>query len=150
MISIEPQIYIIEDDPVYTKLVTLRLSELGFRNLQSFVSGEEGLAALNRNPDVILLDFSLQGINGFDTLKIIKEKRPGIHVIVLTGVKNDDLAARCLANGASEYLIKEEKSILKIIEILTAIKKEKKVYLLKLIFGLVLVLLIVLLAILLI
>jgi CheY-like chemotaxis protein len=128
-------------------MLSLRLSEFGFKDIQTFESGEEGLEALNKKPDVILLDFSLQGINGLDTLKIIKENRPGTTVIVLTGVKDDDLATKCLANGAADYLIKEEKSFLEIKNILTVIKKKKKVSLMKMIFGLVIVLLFVLLTI---
>ncbi len=58
--------------------------------------------------DCILLDYSLPGMNGLETLKAIRKKRPHLAIIMLTGQGDVDLAVDALKAGASDYLTKAQ------------------------------------------
>jgi DNA-binding NarL/FixJ family response regulator len=81
---------------------------------------EEALdALLQTTPDVILLDINLPGINGLELLKIVKEKYPGIIVIMLTNQANYYYRQLCEKLGA-DYFIDKSKEFDKIQEIINA------------------------------
>ncbi len=58
--------------------------------------------------DVVLLDLCLPDSQGLETLGRVLERAPGVPVIVLTGVQDDDLARRALGAGAQDYLVKKQ------------------------------------------
>jgi len=126
MITSQPHIFIVEDDPVYSKVITLKLKKNGFSRIKSFSSGEKSLDEFHLNPDFVILDFSLDGLNGLDTLKIMKGKRSSTQIVVLTGVADEALAEKCIESGAGYYLVKEEESIQVILGILSKIRNRKK------------------------
>lgn len=125
MLRIHPYIFIVEDDPVYTKVITHKLTSSGFTKFTSFTSGEAALEQLNQNPDFVILDFSLDGLNGLDTLKAIRERNRKVKVIVLTSVKNSELAEKCLISGAQDYLEKSADSLDSIIQELSASRSRR-------------------------
>ena len=57
-------------------------------------------------PDVMIIDLKMPGINGMEMLKRIKQTRPNIEVIVLTGHGSRDDQEQCMAMGAFAYLQK--------------------------------------------
>lgn len=57
--------------------------------------------------DIVLLDVSMPGKNGIDTLKQIKDERPRLPVLVLSMYPEDQYAVRLLKAGAAGYLTKE-------------------------------------------
>jgi PAS domain S-box-containing protein len=59
-------------------------------------------------PDAILLDLNLPDSSGLDTLDQMLSVAPGIPVVVLTGLGEEDLALAALSKGAEEYLIKND------------------------------------------
>ena len=122
----QPTIFIIEDDPVYSKVINLMLSKNGYSNVHSFSSGEEAIKSLSLNPHFIILDFSLGGLNGLDILKMIKKKNPSSKVIILTSVTNEELAERCIEFGAMHYLEKNDASIQLILDLLSKTGKKLK------------------------
>lgn len=64
--------------------------------------------ALNQTPSIelVLLDISMQGKNGVDVIKILKDKHPNLKVLMLSMHPEDQYAVRCLKAGASGYLNK--------------------------------------------
>lgn len=70
-------------------------------------SGEEAVRRCSElNPDVILMDLVMPGMDGATATKAIKEKCPDIKVIVLTSFPEEDLVQRALKAGAISYLLK--------------------------------------------
>lgn len=72
-------------------------------------SGEEAVSlAEKEKPDLILLDIKMEGMDGFEALRRIKEKDAQVKVIMVTGKKPDEEEAgqRCKTLGALEYIHK--------------------------------------------
>lgn len=69
--------------------------------------GHEGAKrAKQLQPDVILLDLHMPGVNGLETLKLILEDNPQAHVLMLTVSEESDDLMQCMRAGAAGYLLK--------------------------------------------
>ncbi len=81
---------------------------LGHKGMQSMTAanGKEALERLTDHPDVVVLDICMPGMDGEATLAAIKERKPHLPVIMLTGHGEQTSAERAMALGASDYLTK--------------------------------------------
>ena len=102
-----PKAFIVDDDPTFVKLLENELDKSSFTPYETYLSGEECLANLGHKPTLILLDFTLGGLNGLDVLRAIKERSPKTHVVMLTAVEDDMVKEKCLEAGADNYIIKD-------------------------------------------
>ena len=59
------------------------------------------------NPDVVILDITMPGLNGLDICRELVRKCDGISVLILTMHSNEQFIAQALENGATGYLLKE-------------------------------------------
>lgn len=105
-----PRILSIEDDPDFQHLISYALRPQGFEVHYAF-SGPEGLEkALSLNPDLILLDMMLPGLNGVEVMRRLKKERStrDLPVIVLTAYAADSnfMESEVKALGPVEYLRK--------------------------------------------
>ncbi len=105
-----PRILSVEDDPDLQHLVSYALRNQGFEVHYAF-TGPEGLEkALSLNPDLILMDMVLPGLNGVEVVKRLKQKKAtrDIPVIVLTAYAADAnfMESGIMALGAVEYMRK--------------------------------------------
>jgi two-component system response regulator AtoC len=66
------------------------------------------LKALNQNPNLITVDFSLPDITGDKLLKEIKTRNPNIPVIIISGQEDIQVAVSLLKQGATDYIIKDD------------------------------------------
>lgn len=83
-------------------------------------SGEEALKTLNNmGVDIVLLDISMPGKNGIQTLKEIKKHNPTMKVLMLSMHAEEQYAMRAIKAGASGYLTKDSASE----KLVTAIRK---------------------------
>jgi two-component system, NarL family, invasion response regulator UvrY len=83
-------------------------------------NGESALMqAKEHEPDVVLLDMKMPGMDGWEVTRRLKKINPHIHIIVLTAATTDPLPTRLLQLGAMGYLTKESAAE----EMLTAIQK---------------------------
>lgn len=100
------RVLVIEDDSA----VAFFLKEaLGSRGLQakSFRSAEEGLRALEEGEaDIVITDYKLPGKDGLHVVRWVKEKYPGIPVIVITAFGRRALAVKAIEEGAYDYFEK--------------------------------------------
>ena len=81
-----------------------------------FSSGEECIKNLYLNPDVIILDYALPGLNGYETLFEIKKYNPRIHVIILSNNTDKRVAEKLLEAGADDFILKQGHGETQIIE----------------------------------
>jgi DNA-binding NarL/FixJ family response regulator len=79
--------------------------------IEVIAEAEEGRQAVHLaeqlRPDVVLMDFSMSGLNGLEATHQIMERIPGAKVLVLTRHTNQEYVDRILEAGASGYLIKK-------------------------------------------
>lgn len=104
----EIRVAIIEDDETirngYAYLIG---NTTGYHIAGSFASVEDALKHLNDlQPDVILLDIELPGMNGIVAIPRLKDLLPNVYVLILTVYESQDTIFRALTNGASGYLTK--------------------------------------------
>ena len=112
-------IFIVEDNEIYSMILDYILSKDSIYKFVSFNSGEECIKNLYLNPDIIILDYGLPGINGYETLLEIKKQNPHIHVVILTAHEDEKLKQELLLAGADDYILKQghaEKQIIEKIE----------------------------------
>jgi DNA-binding NtrC family response regulator len=103
------KIYIVEDNFMYSFVLEEMLKEHGVFKVTSFASAEECIEILDNNPDLIILDYNLEGMNGLDAFKIIHAKKPKIPVIILSGQSDVQVTADLLKMGAFDYIEKKDK-----------------------------------------
>jgi DNA-binding response OmpR family regulator len=76
----------------------------------AYESGEEMIRNLkqSKNPDAILLDYDLDGMNGHQVLDNIKssEFHKEVPVLLLSGHKQSDTRISCLKSGAQDFVLK--------------------------------------------
>ncbi len=101
-----PALLLVDDELAFMQALSFRLETRGLPCLCA-TSGEEALSLL-RSPEleVVLLDLGMPGLHGLETLPIIKEVRPDVEVILLTGEANLATAAKGMRRGAGDYLVK--------------------------------------------
>ena len=109
-------IFIVEDNEIYSMMLDYILSKDSIYKFVSFKSGEECIKNLYLNPEIIILDYGLPGINGYDTLLEIKKQNPKIHVVILTSHEDENLKKELLLAGADELILKQGHGETQIIE----------------------------------
>ncbi len=90
-------------------LVTTLVERLSFRNIEAMAktTGAGAIEALKAEPfDVVVLDAKMPGMDGFQVMQIMKELRPDIRIILLTGHASHECRTKALEAGACDYLLK--------------------------------------------
>jgi len=120
------KILVIEDDKFLRELISQKLVKEGY-DISEAMDGEEGIeAAKKEQPDLILLDLILPGIDGFEVLARIKSEPEAskVPVIILSNLGQKDDIEKALKMGAVDYLIKAHFTPAEIIEKIRGIMKE--------------------------
>jgi two-component system invasion response regulator UvrY len=115
------RVLIADDHPIVLKGLNKILEETGdIRRITEVHSGEEALARVREDKfDIVLLDISMPGMNGIETLEEIKKLKPSLPVLILTIYPEKEYALRALKAGASGYLTKKSAPA----ELSTAVRK---------------------------
>jgi DNA-binding NarL/FixJ family response regulator len=93
---------------VSDSLASFLESEPGFTVVGKAVDGEEALKlAQQHNPDLAILDVSMPRLSGIEVARILKQKHPGISVIMLSMHDDSEHIYRALEAGARGYVLKE-------------------------------------------
>lgn len=103
------RVAIVEDMPdIRDGLAVLIGGTAGFACAGTFRSMEDALAGLDASaPDLMLVDIGLPGMSGLDGIRLLKERRPEIVLVVLTVYDDDKRIFDALCAGASGYLLKK-------------------------------------------
>lgn len=100
------KVLLVDDEEEFIALMSQRLETRGLK-VVSVSCGEEAVAKVDdRNIDVAVVDLAMPGINGIETLIRLKEKRPDIQVIMLTGHATIHSGIDAMKHGAVDYLEK--------------------------------------------
>jgi two-component system, OmpR family, response regulator len=108
-------IFIVDDDPFINMLVVKRFASDGYR-MEAFEYGEDCLKALDKNPDLIILDYFFfnndrKVMNGMEVFDKIKELKPETPVIMLSGQEKGEIVLELARKGIDDYIIKDNNLI---------------------------------------
>lgn len=113
------KLFLVDDDAVFLKLLEIELREHADFDIETYATGESCIENLSNNPDIIILDYHLNGIhkdtmNGIETLDSIKAITPHIPVVMLSAQNEIDVAINCINHKAFDYVIKSEMSLFRL------------------------------------
>jgi DNA-binding NarL/FixJ family response regulator len=102
------KISIVEDQPEMRESLVAWLGDApGLRCVGAHATGEEALKKIpQENPDVVLMDINLTGMNGIQCVSRLKESLPKTQVLMLTTYDEGDMIFDSLRAGANGYLLK--------------------------------------------
>ena len=106
-------IFLVDDDEFYLDGFIHHLNTIFGEKIEIkfFHDGESCLKELHLSPAIIFLDYFLdkvdtEAMNGYETLKKIREEKPDVPVVMLSSQKRFGVAAQTILKGAHEYIIK--------------------------------------------
>lgn len=119
------KIFVVEDDPWYSKLLVHTLSLNPDHEVKAFADGKSLLAALKENPDLITLDFRLPDYSGAEIFDKIKAHNPETAVIIISEQQDIETAVDFLKKGAYDYLTKNEDIRDRLVHVLNQFQKNQ-------------------------
>ncbi len=125
------KLFLVDDDAVFLKLLEIEFLQNADFDIETFATGELCIESLSHQPDVIVLDYYLDGvdrdaINGIDTLDQIKAFNPDIPVVMLSSQDKIDVAINCMHHKAFDYVVKSETAFMRLKKIITTILQTQK------------------------
>jgi two-component system OmpR family response regulator len=120
------KLFLVDDDAVFLKLLEIEFMNNADFEIETFATGELCLQHLANNPDVIILDYHLDGIdktaiNGIEALDRIKQSHPKMPVVMLSSQDKIDVAINCMHHKANDYVVKSETAFMRLKSIITNI-----------------------------
>jgi two-component system NtrC family response regulator len=99
-------VLIVDDEKNYPPILSAVLEEEGFETLTAY-SGKEALSVLKSSDvDLVLTDMKMPAMDGIELLERIKEKNPGLPVIMMTAHGTVEKAVEAMQKGAYNYILK--------------------------------------------
>jgi len=105
-------IFIVDDDPISRRILKFQLSNNSRLVVRVFSSAEECLANLYQNPNLVVLDYNLNGndgsnMSGHQALGVIQKINPKIKIIFVSGDQNFDLLSLYRKYRSIQFVIKD-------------------------------------------
>ena len=125
------RLFLVDDDALYLKSLEIDFLNHADFIIETFPTGEACIDNLKENPDIIILDYQLDGIdktamNGIKTLDQIKAINPDIPVVMLSSQDKIEVAIECMHHRAFDYVVKSETAFMRLQKIITTIFRYKK------------------------
>jgi len=128
--AIKPNVLLVDDEEKFLDVLSQRLGTRGLDAVTA-TSGEEALVKIrNKNFDAIILDITMPGIGGIETLKRIRKENPELQIIMLTGRGSVDKAVEAMKEGAIDFLEKPA-DIEKLLEKIEMARQKKSLLVMK-------------------
>ncbi|MDP4263330.1 MAG: response regulator [Bacteroidota bacterium] len=125
-------LFLVDDDALFLKSLEIEFLHHTDFTVETFATGELCLEHLSKKPDVIILDYHLNGIdknamNGIETLDKIKTLCPDIPVVMLSSQDKIDVAISCMHHRAFDYVVKSETAFMRLQKNITAFFHYEKI-----------------------
>jgi DNA-binding NarL/FixJ family response regulator len=120
------KIFLVDDDALFLKTLEIEFLDHGDFDIQTYATGELCIKNLIGKPDIIILDYHLDGIekgamNGIETLDKIKAVNAEVPVIMLSSQDKIDVAIKCMHHEATDYVVKSETAFVRLQKIISSI-----------------------------
>ncbi len=109
------KVFLVDDDTKHLIMLKNHLEKKSAYDLKVniFSNGENCMDKMHEHPDVVILDYYLDGIktdaaNGLEILKKIRQQYPDTYVVMMSGQDDLKVAIATIDNGAYDYIIKGE------------------------------------------
>ncbi len=125
-------LFLVDDDALFLKSLEIEFLDHADFTIETFSTGELCLENLSHNPDVIILDYWLNGIvpnamNGIETLDKILAFNPEVPVVMLSSQDKIEVAVNCMHHKAFDYVVKSETAFIRLQKIISTIFHYQKV-----------------------
>src|SRR5687768_8682102 len=125
------KLFLVDDDVVFLRALEIEFQQHGNFDIETYVSGELCVANLTNNPDIIILDYLLDGVdkdsmNGIQTLDLIKTFDENIPVVILSAQDKIEVAVNCMHHKALDYVVKSETAFMRLQKIINNIFQYRK------------------------
>ncbi|MDZ4757946.1 MAG: response regulator [Bacteroidota bacterium] len=126
------KLFLVDDDAVFLKGMEIDFLQHADFDIETYATGELCIEHLSNGPDVIILDYHLDGIekgamNGMEVLDKIKEYNLDIPVVMLSSQDKIEVAINCMHHKAYDYVVKSETAFMRLQKIITNIFHYKKI-----------------------
>ena len=101
-----PKVLVVDNEPVVVNSMRKVLVRRGFSVEAAYTLAEALAQVFSQDYGLVLLDMRMPDGNGLDLLQKIKQKRPDLHVVIVTGYASIDSAVEAIRKGASDYVSK--------------------------------------------
>jgi DNA-binding NtrC family response regulator len=125
-------LFLVDDDALFLKSLEIEFIQNTDSAIKTFATGELCLENISQNPDIIILDYLLNGvdknaINGLETLDRIKTANFQIPVIMLSSQDKIEVAVNCMKHQAFDYIVKSETAFIRLQKAITTIFHYQKI-----------------------
>jgi two-component system, OmpR family, response regulator len=125
------KLFLVDDDALYLKSLEIEFLQHADFDILTFSTGEQCVKQLSQNPDIVILDYYLDGVdknamNGIKTLDRIKAYNSDINVIMLSSQDKIEVAISCMHHRAYDYVVKSETAFMRLKKIISLIFGYKK------------------------
>ncbi len=105
----QERILIVDDHPLTRDALAALLQQHDFQVVGQAADGEEAIAlARELEPDLVLLDLTMDGLDGLTALPLLREASPESEVVILTASGTEENLLSAIRAGAAGYLLKSE------------------------------------------
>lgn len=125
------KLFLVDDDALYLKSLEIEFLLQGNFTIKTFSTGELCMKDIAQRPDVIILDYHLDGIdknamNGLETLDKIKAFDANTPVVMLSSQDKIDVAVNCMHHKAFDYVVKSETAFMRLQKSIATILDQRK------------------------
>ena len=116
------KILIIEDNETMRDAMTAIIGKME-HEVDSAKNGHDGLHLMEKNTyDLVVSDYKMEGMDGLEVLKQVKQKYPSTEVLIITAYGTIELAVEAMKLGASDYIVKSNQEYKKLPSIVKKMK----------------------------
>ena len=118
--DIAMNVLVIDDDPIMCEMIKDTITKkFPMMRVQIFNTGEEALDSGGYQPDIVILDYSLDSVkadamNGLQVLNKFRERSESTPIIFLSSQDKPEVAAHTIKYGAYDYILKTETAFAKL------------------------------------
>jgi DNA-binding NtrC family response regulator len=125
------KLFLVDDDALFLKSLEIDFLQLPGFTVETYATGELCMNNITHDPNIVILDYSLDGlnkdaINGIETLDRIRSYDENIQVIMLSAQDKIDVAVSCMHHKAYDYVVKSETAFTRLQKIIATIVHFRK------------------------